>query len=379
MEFQYSLPVHIIFGNGKIFCIGEEAGKYGNKALIVAGKNSMRRVGVLEKLTDSLKYASVEWVLYDQIAPNPTLSMVKKGAEFAKMHGCHMVIGIGGGSVMDAAKGIAFAVKNKGDLADYLYNKKNGEGALPILLIPTTCGTGSEGNGFSVLTDEVTGNKKSLRYDALIPRVSIVDPVLMSSMPKDILAVVGFDALCHLMEAYVSRLHQPISDLYCLEGMRIISRYLIPLYKGEGNEEDFEKIAWASTLGGMSIYIAGVTALHGMEHPLSGLRDLIHGKGLAALAPGIINASAKGNKERYGVVSRIFGGADDRDCGMRVQKIIDDLQLKVVLSEEGFDRSDVDWLVDNCLEVSPAGMNNNPVIFQPDEIRKLYLQAFDGR
>lgn len=189
---------------------------YGKKALIVTGKSSAKKSGLYDRVAESLKIAGLEHVLFDKVSQNPLTTTAEEGAEFAKANGCDVVVAIGGGSIMDCAKAIAFLAVNEGDINDYIFNKKQSDTALPMVLIPTTCGTGSEGNGFAVLTNPENGDKKSLRSNAIIAKVSIVDPECMMTMPKKVLASVGFDALCHCMESYTSKIAQPFSDALAL-------------------------------------------------------------------------------------------------------------------------------------------------------------------
>lgn len=159
MEFNYFLPVNLVFGSGKVLETGELAKPYGKKALIVTGRSSAKRSGLYDKVNDSLKAAGLETVLFDKVSQNPLTTTAQEGADFAKANGCDVVVAIGGGSIMDCAKAIAFLSKNEGDINDYIYNRLTSDDALPLILIPTTCGTGSEGNGFAVLTNPDNGDK----------------------------------------------------------------------------------------------------------------------------------------------------------------------------------------------------------------------------
>lgn len=290
IAFKYFLPVNIEFGSGKVAKAGELTKPYGKKALIVTGHSSAKKSGLYDKVKDSLKAEGIDSVLFDKVAQNPLTTTAAEGAVFAKENGCDVVVAIGGGSIMDCAKAIAFLTVNNGDVSDYIFGKKASDTALPIILIPTTCGTGSEGNGFAVLTNPDNGDKKSLRCNAIVAKVSIVDPECMMTMPKHVLASVGFDALCHNMEAYTSKIAQPFTDALSLYAADLIANNLVDVYKGTGSKESWEKITLASTIGGMVINTAGVTLAHGMEHPASGLKDIVHGKGLAALTPTIIES-----------------------------------------------------------------------------------------
>ena len=278
MSFHYYLPVNVVFGCGKVKEVGEIAKPYGKKALIVTGKSSAKKSGLYDKVKDCLKAAGIESVLFDKVSQNPLTTTAMEGAAFAKEHACDVVVAIGGGSIMDCAKAIAFLSVNEGDINDYIFNRLKSENALPLILIPTTCGTGSEGNGFAVLTNPENGDKKSLRCNAIIAKASIVDPECMMTMPKKVLASVGFDALCHSMEAYTSKISQPFTDALALYAMELIRDSLVDLYHGSEEKEKWEKITIASTIGGMVINQAGVTLAHGMEHPASGFmgRDLQH-------------------------------------------------------------------------------------------------------
>ena len=319
INFSFFLPINVVFGCGKVKEVGNLTKAYGKKALIVTGRSSAKKSGIYDKVNESLKKVGIDTVLFDKVTPNPLTTTAEEGAKFAKENGCDVVVAIGGGSIMDCAKAIAFLSVNSGNINDYIFNKLHSDKALPLVLIPTTCGTGSEGNGFAVLTNPENGDKKSLRCNAIVAKVSIVDPECMMTMPKNVLASVGFDALCHNIEAYTSKIAQPFTDALSLYGISLIADNLVNVYNGKGGKEAWEKIALASTIGGMVINTAGVTLAHGMEHPASGLKNIVHGQGLAALTPVVIEASYKGNRDKFGKIARIFGGLTAEDCSVNSQ------------------------------------------------------------
>lgn len=375
MNFNYYLPVNLIFGRGKAEFIGSEAARYGHKALVVTGRGSAKKSGLLDRAVQYLETAGVESVIFDKVSQNPLTTTAIEGAEFAKANGCDVVVALGGGSIMDCAKAIAFIVKNDGDINDYIFNIKHSDDALPLILVPTTCGTGSEGNGFAVLTNPDTGDKKSLRCPAIIAKASIIDSELMETMPKSVLASVGFDALCHCMEAFTSKTGQPMTDMLAREGMKLIGEHLTAVYQGKGNADDWDAITWASTIGGMVINTAGVTLAHGMEHPASGLRDIVHGKGLAALTPVITEMSIQGAPEKFAVISQCLGGKDESDCTNIIINLLEQIDLRITLGEQGIKTEDVDWMVDNFFKVSIGNYNNHPVTFTKERIKEIYLKA----
>lgn len=375
IAFKYFLPVNIEFGSGKVAKAGELTKPYGKKALIVTGHSSAKKSGFYDKVKDSLKAEGIDSVLFDKVAQNPLTTTAAEGAAFAKDNGCDVVVAIGGGSIMDCAKAIAFLAVNDGDVSDYIFGKKASDTALPIILIPTTCGTGSEGNGIAVLTNPDNGDKKSLRCNAIVAKVSIVDPECMMTMPKHVLASVGFDALCHNMESYTSKIAQPFTDALSLYAVDLIAHNLVDVYKGTGSKDSWEKITLASTIGGMVINTTGVTLAHGMEHPASGLKDVVHGKGLAALTPTIIEDSYQGAPEKFAKLAKLFGGEKAEDLAGKVRELLEDIELTCTLSDLGIEEKDIPWMAENCMKVSAHSIANNPVVFSQEEIAEIYKKA----
>jgi alcohol dehydrogenase class IV len=375
MRFSFNLPVNLVFGAGCAGDIGKLVQAFGKRALIVTGRGSTKKTGLLDRVSGLLTAAGVESRIFNEVEPNPTVPQVYAGTEALKDFGADLVLGLGGGSIMDAAKCIAFMGKNDGYLMDYVYGRKSSTQAYPIVLVPTTCGTGSEGNGFAVVTDPETGDKKSLRGNMIVAKLSLVDPELMTTMPRGVLASVGFDVLCHCMEAFLSTAATPVSNMYALSGISLVHESLLPLYAGTGGPGEWEKLSWASTLGGMSIGLAGLVAPHALEHPASGLRNITHGRGLAALTPPLIERSIAGAPSRYAEVSRRLGGRDEKDCAARVGELLAGLDLAIGLGSQGVKPEDVDWMAENAFKVSAAGLANNPVKFTVEEIKAIYHAA----
>ena len=373
MRFSYHLPVNLIFGPGRLEEIGPLAAVCGRQALLVTGRGSTRKSGLLERVIQELSRRQIGAAIFDQVDPNPTTAAVSAGVELARAGGCDFIIGLGGGSSLDAAKAIAFSLKNDGDLMDYIFGRRTGGEALPLLLVPTTCGTGSEGNSFAVITDAASGDKKSLRSAAVIARAAIIDPLLMTGLPKPVLAAVGFDAFSHCLEAYLAGLAQPLTDLMALEGLRLAGQSLVRLYQGAGGESDWENLCWASTLGGMCIGQAGVAAPHALEHPVSGLYPHVaHGHGLAALTPVIMEKTIPAAPARFAAVARLLGGRDERDFGPALRSLLERLGLKLTLGELGVREKDLDWLTENAFKVSAVSLTNHPAAFDPAQVREIY-------
>ena len=390
MEFSYFLPVNIQFGWNKVDSVADFVAPYGKKALIVTGRTSAKKSGLYDRVVAKLEAAHIDHVLFDQVDANPLTTTALEGAALAKSESCDVVIAIGGGSIMDCAKGIAFMAVNEGDINDYIFNRKTSDNALPLVVIPTTCGTGSEGNGFGVLTNPETGDKKSLRCNAIVPKVSIVDPGVMGTMPPHVLASVGFDALCHNIEAYTSKTAQPFTDALSYYAVTLLAQYLVPLYKhvkaiANGKPEvlsekqltkAWESVTLASTIGGMVINTAGVTLAHGMEHPASGLKDITHGVGLAVIEPVVVEYTWSANPDKFSALARIFNHGDGSELGEALRFIVHDLDLTTNLTELGFTKKDIPWLVDNVYVVATGNIANTVAEISRKDIEALYKKMF---
>ena len=390
MEFSYFLPVNIQFGWNKVDSVADFVKPYGKKVLIVTGRTSAKKSGLYNRVVTKLDNAQINHVLFDEVDANPLTTTAIKGSELAKANGCEAIVAIGGGSIMDCAKGIAFMAVNDGDIHDYIFNRKTSDNALPLIVIPTTCGTGSEGNGFGVLTNPETGDKKSLRCNAIVPKVSIVDPAVMGTMPSHVLASVGFDALCHNVEAYTSKTAQPFTDALSYYAVTLLAQYLVPLYKhvkavANGkpivlNEKQltkaWESVTLASTIGGMVINTAGVTLAHGMEHPASGLKDITHGVGLAVIEPVVVEYTWSANSDKFGALARIFNHGDGSELGEALRSIVHDLDLTTNLTELGFTKKDIPWLVDNVYVVATGNIANTVAEVSRKDIEVLYKKMF---
>jgi alcohol dehydrogenase class IV len=369
------LPESLLYGEGVVSRAGKLAAGLGKNALIVTGKNSAKASGVLDQVILSLAEAGVNAVVFSNVPANPTSQTVLAGVQTLRTSGCGLVVGLGGGSAIDAAKAIAFAAVNKGALSDYIFGRKTPGAALPMMAIPTTCGTGSEANHFAVITDVDTGDKKSLRCGSIYPAVSLVDPALMKSMPRALLACVGFDAICHLMEAYLLRNACAEIETRALAGLRLAAESLPELYRGTGTNRHWADMTLASTIGGYCIGKAGVTAPHGLEHPVSGLRNVTHGLGLVALTPVITARSIASAPEKYRAIAEAFGGKSERELPALLHEFLENLQLNTCLSAFGVQKADISWLTENTLKVSAASIAAHPRVFIKDEIAEIFLEA----
>lgn len=374
---KYANGANLLFGFKSADLIGRETAKWGKKVLIVTGRSSTKKSGLLDRVIEQLKEEKLNYVLFDQVEKNPLISTVMEGSKVARDEKCDVVLGLGGGSIMDASKGMAFFSKNQGDFEEHQLGRIEEKSSLPLILVPTTCGTGSEVNRIAVFTKDETQDKRGMRKNGFMAKASIVDPELMMSMPKRVLASVGFDALCHLLEAYVSTRANHISDIFAEKGITLLKQNLVKVYEGSESREAWEAITLASTLGGYTLETAGVCAPHAFEHPLSGYKNVAHGEGLAAVMPAIIRSSISGNPQKFSKLSKLLGGTNENDCAETIEKLLKQINLDISLADLGFVEKDIQWLVTNIFKVSHGNIKVNPVIFEKEDMIKIYKESLN--
>lgn len=318
-NFSFYIPTRLFFGKGELGRIATEK-LPGKKALIVTSSGtSMKKYGYLDRLTALLKENKTDYVIFNKILPNPIKSHVMEGAALAKSEGCDFVIGLGGGSSIDASKAIAVMATNEGDYWDYI-SGGSGKGMpvpndpLPIIAITTTAGTGTEADPFTVTTKEETDEKIGFGYDKTFPVFSIIDPDLMMSVPPKLTAYQGFDALFHATEGYIASVANPISDLFALKSIELIGKYLARAVKDGSDVEARSYVALANTLSGMVESTSGCTSEHSIEHAMSGYHpDLPHGAGLIMVSVAYNTLFADKVPDRFIAMAKALGKEDAKD------------------------------------------------------------------
>jgi alcohol dehydrogenase class IV len=248
---------------------------------------------------------------FDGVIPNPTTDVVSAGARLARESEAEVVLGLGGGSSMDTAKAIAVEATHKGTCWDYLFFKKQPTAAtLPVVTVTTTSGTGSHVTQVAVVTNPVERNKSALFNSLLYPRVSIVDPELVVTAPKHVTATTGFDVFSHAFESYINLNSSPYTDTLAIEAIRLVAVNLPAAVKNGVDIDARSRMAWADTLGGLSIANAGVTLPHGIGMAMSGLYPHVaHGEALAAVYPAIMRYTYETSIVKFAAVGRLFDPA----------------------------------------------------------------------
>ncbi len=379
MKFEIYLPTKIIFGPGEVKRVGEESKKLGKRPLIVTGQKAMGRTGILNKVLSSLEKSRCDPVLFNKVEPNPRIKTVDQGARLARKEQCDLVIGLGGGSAMDAAKGIAIAALGNESIWTYIAHWEDSYRpplkALPIALIPTIAATGSEADMVSVITNWKTHEKAVLFGECNLPVFSIVDPELTFSVPPDTTAEGGIDIICHVLEPYfTSRSNSPIADRF-IEGVVLTVMENLKKAMEQGNNLEARcHLSWASTLaltGIMDAGLSGTFVIHPIEHALSGHYDISHGRGLAILLPAVMEYTLPSRPNRYAqLLERVFHIQGDHlskegKAKMCVEKMISFLQgvnLYNKLSDLGIDDSKFEMMAEDTIRIYGAnrGYLDNP-------------------
>ncbi|MFE4071254.1 MULTISPECIES: iron-containing alcohol dehydrogenase [unclassified Peribacillus] len=306
-DFNFNLPTSIEFGNGKVKNIGKRAKELGGKKALLITDKGLAQTGILQKVTDSLDQESVNYIVFDEITPNPKDVDCHRAYQQFKDEEIDLLIGLGGGSSMDTAKAIGTLLTHGGELRDrYGLNLLERE-ITPLICIPTTSGTGSEVTTGSVITDTVTKQKEAILDIKLAPKLAILDPELTLTLPKSITAATGMDALTHAIEAYTSNIAEPISDALSLYAIELIAKYL-PLAVENGTDLEARKnMLVASLIAGMAFDNADLGAVHAMAEPLGGLYDTPHGVANSIFLPHVFEFNIPSNLEKHAIVAEKLG------------------------------------------------------------------------
>jgi alcohol dehydrogenase len=392
LNFSYYMPTRILFGCGRLKELGTTPFLPGNKALIVIGASgAMRKQGYLDRVIGHLKDNGAESVIYERIQPNPLVEHVEEGAQIARKNKCDFILGLGGGSTIDSAKSIAVMAVNPGRYWDYLAGGSGGgkmpaKGALPIVAIPTTAGTGTEADPWTVITKPDTKEKIGWGNKSTFPTLSIVDPELMVSVPSNQTAYTGMDAFFHSVETYLATVSQPTSDHLALEAVGLIAKYLPIAVKDGGNMEARTRLAWANTEAGICESLSCCISHHSMEHAVSAcFPEVPHGAGLTMLSVAYFSYLAERNPARFPDLARAMGerteGLSQKDQAMAfitgLKKLIKNVGLdQHKLSNFGIQRTDLRRLAENAFHTMGKLFAITPVKLTLDDATAIYERAY---
>ena len=320
INFRLTLPTTLVFGPGEFSRLGVETAAIGRKALIVTGRSSARKLGYLQRAEEMLEKSGVDSIVYDHIEPNPRHDTCDAGAKLAREEGCDVIVALGGGSVMDAAKAIAASAVSGRSCWDYTNGAENQvaiEGAIPILVVPTTAATGSEADGLAVITNSETLEKCVLFGVDVFPKVAICDPKLHLAIPPDVTADGCVDIFSHYIESYVSgEADCGVQDRIAEGLMNVVFEWGPVAYQNGQNLRARRELQYASALalsGLPSQGRGGSFPMHAIEHSLSGHYDIAHGRGLAIVNPRVMRYTYKVIPHRYAQFGRRCFGITESD------------------------------------------------------------------
>jgi len=327
-NFEFYLPTKVYFGQKVVENVGSETKKLGKKVLIVTGKSSARKTGILQKVENSLKRAKIKTVLFEGVEANPSIETINKGTKLAKEEKCEVIVGLGGGSPLDAAKGIAILSTNSGSLSDYFGRNKIKEIPLSVVAIPTTAGTGSEVTPYAVFThkENLHPRKKIIADISLFPRVALVDPELTLSLPASITADTGIDAFSHALESYLSNRSRPLSDIMASEAITLLFNYLPKVKKNLEEINIRSHILYASLLAGMAIAQSGTILVHAMSYRLTTDLGLSHGKACALLLPSVCEFSLSQGHPKLALLGKCLG---ENMEGVTIKKAVEKVIARI--------------------------------------------------
>lgn len=382
INFDFIIP-KVIFGRGKIEQIGKEAIRIlkareikNIRVLLVTGKSSLKKSGYLDKIEESLAKNGITSYLYDKVVKEPTTEIINFGKKFALDNNCHLVIGIGGGSVMDTAKAIAGLITNGGIVEDYHAGKEFVKPPLPFILVPTTSGTGSEITNNAVIKDEKLGIKKSIR--GLWANVALLDPELTLPLPKPYTAYSGADALVQAIESLVSKSANFISDFFAKKAIKILGVTLPKVVTDLSNIQLREEMMLGSLLDAFSFSNGKLGAVHGFAHPIGIKFNIPHGLICGTLLPYVMEYNLIVNSvvKKYAWIAetlsaqKILPGYDDcpeqlpkelfKKAEWAIWKIKDIflyIGIPLHLNQIGIKESDIDGIVQ---DTKGSSLDNNP-------------------
>ncbi|MCX7871973.1 MAG: iron-containing alcohol dehydrogenase [Verrucomicrobiae bacterium] len=382
MNFEFATPTRIVFGCGSIQTAAEYINANALCLLAIVGKNPSRFEPFFNKINPTIK------TIFYTINGEPTIELVEQGVQIARQHKCDMVAGIGGGSVIDAAKAISALITNSGKLIDYLevigHGKPLEKPAIPYIAIPTTAGTGAEVTKNAVITSTNYNVKASLRHQFLYPKLAVVDPELTISAPPELTASTGLDALTQLIEPFISAKSNPLTDALCIEGLKRIARSLKRAFENGKDLSARTDMALASLFSGMALANAGLGAVHGFAAPIGGSFPAPHGAVCAALLPPVMQVNLKALKERtpqshtlekIQTIARILTNNPNAVYEDAIHWLSDTCKyLKIKkLGELGIKQSDFPSIIEKAKKAS--SMKGNPIQLTDEELKEILLLA----
>ncbi|WP_374652410.1 iron-containing alcohol dehydrogenase, partial [Rhizorhabdus sp.] len=315
--FSYHIPTQIEFGNGAIARLPEFVKALGGSRVLVVGDPGVQRAGLIDRVQAILTGASIFNAVFADVESDPATRSVDEGTVHGKANGCDLVVGIGGGSALDTAKAIGLMLVNDGNIKDYVGIGKVPRAGAPVIAVPTTAGTGSELTIWSVLSDKVAKAKISVGSVLNCPAIALLDPELTLSLPPQITAATGMDALTHALESYVNTATQPISEAMSDQAMTLIARSLRKAVADGSDVEARGDMLLASTIAAMAFNSTRLGLVHAFAMPLGAKFGIPHGLVNAIMLPEVMRFNHLANPRKFARIAEIFG---EKTAGLSVEE-----------------------------------------------------------
>jgi alcohol dehydrogenase class IV len=377
-SFNLSIPTKLYFGDGILqSAIQKENSILCGNVMIITGKNSMRKMGYIDKVEYLLKKEKNinNIFVYEGISPNPRVTEINTAIKFGIENIVNTIIGLGGGSAIDAAKAIAVGIGAKECIEDYVLNGKTPTSeTLPIVAIPTTSGTGSELSKGAIVTFEERKIKTGIRGDNIYPRIAIVDPSLTYSVPDKVTRETGFDVFTHATETYISKMASSFTELLSIEALKIVAHYLPILVNDRENKEARIKMSYASMIMGINLGNGSTCLPHRLQYPIGALTDTSHSAGLASIYKAWIYYSYEYSKEKFNTIGSILSGKECKtreDVIKSLNDFLDIIRMNINMSDLGVNIEDLEEL---C-ETVTGSIDNDPSAVKEDIIRLIYVNS----
>jgi alcohol dehydrogenase class IV len=383
LNFEFITPTRILVGEGKALDAARLAKEFGDPALVITG-SSTGRIGFL---LDAISVNGIKTYVYP-IKNEPTIELIQLGVEFGQENKCQVIIAIGGGSVLDAAKAISVLMTNDGDIYDYLEvigkGKNISRQGVPLITIPTTAGTGAEVTRNAVIGSPQHHIKVSLRSPYMLAKIAIIDPSLSYSMSRSVTASTGMDALTQLIEPFVSNQANPLTDALCKEGMHRVGRSLMRVYQDGDDREARVDMALASLMSGLALANAKLGVVHGFASVIGGMLDAPHGAICARLLPPAISVNVAAIQSRntspdilarFDQIAQILTNRPDtvaRDGVAWVENLGSFLEIPP-LSQYGLTKDDFPLVIEKTTVASST--KGNPIMLTAAEMESILLKA----
>lgn len=380
-SFSFTIPQNIVVGAGSLKRLPELAKNLKkSKAYIISGPH-LEKIGMVDKCREALKAAGIESDSFTQTEGNPSTDTVAKAAEGFKSSKADFIVAFGGGSPLDVAKAVAVIASYGGNITDYEGGGKVPGPVVPMIAIPTTAGTGSEVTAFSVITDHSRNYKLTVVSNYLLPAYAILDPELITTVPKSTAAACGIDAMVHALEAFISKAASPFSDLFAKEALRLIGTSIRDYVLDRSNLAACEAMLTGSLFAGIAFSHAKLGDVHAMSHPVSAYFDVAHGVANAVLLPTIVDYNMTYASEKYKYIYDCICEKPLSDdtftpemLAAEIRVLNDELGIPSSLSEVGVDSSLFDKMADDAMKSGNILVNPRPTTKK--DILALYAQAF---